>query len=64
MEKDLVSHTIFVFAPTSLRMSDSESYGSATFRISQYAPANETLAMVVAERLDLNGYVLGATAYG
>ncbi|KAF8522613.1 hypothetical protein BU17DRAFT_44544 [Hysterangium stoloniferum] len=36
----------------------------STFRISPYAPANETLATVMAERLDINGYILGAVGYG
>ncbi|KAF8521448.1 hypothetical protein BU17DRAFT_32511, partial [Hysterangium stoloniferum] len=35
-----------------------------TFRISQFAPANETLATVRQERMDINGYILGAVGYG
>jgi hypothetical protein len=42
-------------------MSDSD---NSTFRISQFAPANETLDIVKAERMDINGAILGATGYG
>lgn len=36
----------------------------ATFRVSQWAPANETEADLIDERLLLNGNILGAVAYG
>lgn len=37
---------------------------SATFRVSQWAPANETESALIEERLLLNGTVIGAVAYG
>ncbi|GJJ11140.1 hypothetical protein Clacol_005371 [Clathrus columnatus] len=37
---------------------------SGTFRVSQWAPANETETDLINERLLLNGNVIGAVAYG
>ncbi|KAF8513811.1 hypothetical protein JB92DRAFT_2922060 [Gautieria morchelliformis] len=37
---------------------------SSTFRVSQYAPANETEADLMYERLNIDGAVLGGVAYG
>ncbi|KAF8491920.1 hypothetical protein JB92DRAFT_3004859 [Gautieria morchelliformis] len=37
---------------------------SSTFRVSQYAPANETEADLMYERLNINGAVLGGVGYG
>ncbi|GJJ09241.1 hypothetical protein Clacol_003463 [Clathrus columnatus] len=35
-----------------------------TFRVSQWAPANETESNLIGERLSLNGPIIGAVAYG
>jgi len=35
-----------------------------TFRVSQWAPANETESDLIAERLNLNGNILGGVGYG